>query len=171
MLAVGDSARLEIIFSTKSYRRYIQKAPKLTTNEGPEDAVVRIGTMVCSNPGAEYPLLLAPHKLNLSRFSDSLDVLQGEIVITNRLNHSVFLEMIACPSELMQVNLPANLKPGQSDTIFVNLLGSAPEWSFEKSFTFELSDAARSRITVPVTRAVRVGSPHQTGFVNDCGRR
>jgi hypothetical protein len=55
VLAVGDSTRLEIIFSTKRYKGKVSKRPRIKTNEGPPDKHVQISASMMPRPDSTNP--------------------------------------------------------------------------------------------------------------------
>jgi len=154
-LAVGDSTRLEIIFDTKNYKSNVTKRPRIQTNEGPPDKTVTISATVVPRPDSTYPVVIAPYKLDLSQFSDK-PIDEADFTITNRSDQTLDVTLIAGESALFSIDIPESVKPGESASGHLKLHKDAMEKSFEKSFTFELSDSAHSRFTVPVKRTVRV---------------
>lgn len=153
MLAVGDSTRLEIIFSTKTYKKKMTKSPRITTNEGPPDKKVSILTIVVEHPDSTYPVIIEPYKVDLSQFSEK-KVDRREFEISNVSDQKLELTMIAAPDGLMEVDLPKSIDPGKTVKAKVVLKDEALEQSFDKSFTFELNDENQSRFTVPVKRTL-----------------
>ncbi len=81
-IAVGDSTRLEIIFSTKKYRNKISKSPKIQTSEGGSDKMVRISTAVVERPDSTYPVINTPYKLDMSQFT-------GKQVVQKNLKYNL----------------------------------------------------------------------------------
>lgn len=159
MLAVGDSTKLEIIFSTKTYKKRMKKSPRITTNEGPPDKKVNIETIVVVHPDSTYPIIIEPYKIDLSQFSEK-KVDQREFEIANVSDAGFDIILIAAPTELMEVELPKSIGPGETLTAKVTLNDFALEQSFEKSFTIELGDENKTRFTVPVKRTLR--QPNKT---------
>lgn len=159
MLAVGDSTKLEIIFSTKKYKKRMKKSPRITTNEGPPDKKVSIETIVVVHPDSTYPVIIEPYKVDLSQFSDK-KVDKREFEISNVSNEKLDLTLIAFPLGLMEIDLPKSIDPGETVSGKVVLNDEALARSFNKSFTFELGDENRTRFTVPVKRTLR--QPNKT---------
>ena len=155
-MAVGDSTRLEIIFSTKLYNRIVTKRPRIETNEGITRYVQIIADVVV-NPDSLTPLVIAPYKLDISQFGD---VTRRSMTfrITNVSDQTVALDLVDIPDGLFEIGLPDRIKAGDSARCYLNLTDSALDQEFAKSFTIECSDSARSRFTVPVLRNLRSGS-------------
>ncbi len=157
VLLPGDSARLEIIFSTKTYRNRITKSPKITTNEGGPDRRVRIITHVVSRPDSTYPVIIAPYKLDMSQFTDKI---RDRITFTlqNVSDREIRPTLIYAPEHLLEIRLPEKIAPGKKGEGTVLLNKQAVGESFEKSFTIEIDDEKRSRFSIPVKRTVRAMS-------------
>ncbi len=157
MLAVGDSTKLEIIFSTKRYKNRMSKRPMISTNEGPPDKHVQIIVNVVSRPDSTYPAILRPYKLDLTQFGDKI---RDEMTfkISNVSDKDLDLTMIWYAEEYFEVDLPKSIGAGQMTEAKVKLTKEAIGKAFEKSFTFEFNDEMQSRFTVPVKRTLRAAS-------------
>jgi len=154
VLAVGDSTLLEIIFSTKKYKKLMKKSPRITTNEGPPDKKVNIQVIVVEHPDSTYPVIIEPYKVDLSQFSDK-KVDQREFEIANVSDEQLDLTLISAPLNLMEIDLPKSIGPGETAKGKVVLKDEALEQSFDKSFTFQLDDENKTRFSVPVKRTLR----------------
>ena len=153
-LAVGDSTRLEIIFDTGKYKRKITKRPKIVTNEGPPGKRVQIISNVIQRPDSTYPAAIKPYKLDLTQFGEKI---RNEVKfrITNVSDKSLVPTIVSSADEYFEVELPNSIGPGESGEAKLKLKEYSLDKEFEKSFTFELDDAASSRFTVPVKRKLR----------------
>lgn len=153
-VAVGDSTRLEIIFDTRTYKHAVNKSPKIETNEGGPDKVVRISTSVVERPDSTYPVINTPYKLDLSQFTEK-KVTQKKLEIANVSDEDLEITLVSSAKDYFDVTLPKSVGAGQTVEAGIELHDDVLEKTFEKSFTFELSDAKHSRFTVPVKRTVR----------------
>lgn len=154
VLAVGDSTKLEIIFSTKQYRNRITKRPIIKTNEGPPDKRVQIVVDVVARPDSTYPLVMKPYKLDLSQFSEKLRD-KIDFTITNVSDEKVDLSMIAFAEDYFEVKLPSSIEAGKTASCSLKLKKDHIKQNFEKSFTLETNDSKKSRFTIPVKRQIR----------------
>ncbi len=154
MLPVGDSARLEIIFDTKTYKSKVSKRPKIQTNEGPPDKRVTITATITPRPDSTYPIRITPYKVDLSQFSDKI-IDDAEFTITNSSEETLDISMISYAKNHFSVELPEMVKPGETATGKITINKDYLAKSFTKSFTIELSDRNKSRFTVPVKRSIR----------------
>ena len=162
-LAVGDSTRLEIILSTKTYRSRVSKHPRIQTNEGPPDKRVTISATIMPRPDSTYPVVVSPYKVDLSQLGDKV-INQSPITLTNVSDKDLSLELIAGADEYFTLDLPENIPAKGAAKGMVKITDDMQSQSFEKSFTIELTPSeggpeGAQRFTVPVKRTVRA---HQT---------
>ncbi len=154
-LAVGDSAKLEIIFGSGSYIGHVIKRPKIETNEGDPEKFVEFTCNVVIKPDSLFPITIKPYKLDLSQFGEKVRD-KMEFRINNMSDKPLDLTLISAPSDLVNITLPKSVAAGGSAEATIALTKGAVEKEFEKSFTFEVNDEAHNRFTVPIKRALRV---------------
>lgn len=171
MLAVGDSTKLEIIFSTKRYKNRVTKRPRIQTNEGPPNKYVQIVSHVVERPDSTYPVIIRPYKLDLSQFTQKVrDKITFEI--KNVSDMKLDLSLVSVPEGLFELDLPKSVKPGGEVKGTLKLKKKAISESFQKSFTIQLNDEKKSRFTIPVKRTVRMaGTPGKTAVSNTGSRK
>jgi len=154
VLAVGDSTRLEIIFSTKTYRTRVTKRPRITTNEGQEASFVEITAQVTPRPDSTYPIIIGPYKLDLSQYTDKV-ISEKEFELHNISDQELQIKLIDWAHEYFKVDMPESIKPDQTVRGKIVLKDAALEENFTKSLTFEVNDQKNTRYTIPVKRTVR----------------
>jgi len=158
-IAVGDSTRLEIIFSTKRYRNKVTKSPRIETNEGPPHKRVRIISQVVARPDSTYPLIIKPYKLDISQFGEKVRD-EMKFNLTNISDQDIELSLIDRPEGYFDLELPDKVEAGKTAHGVLKLHDDTVEQSFEKSITIQLNDEQSSRFTIPVKRTKRaVGQP------------
>jgi len=159
VLAVGDSTKLEIIFSTRSYHSRTAKRPRISTNEKGKEAThyVRINAHVVERPDSTYPVIVDPYKLDLSQFNEKV-IDEKEFEIVNVSDEDLRLTLVSWPREYCEVKLPKSIGRGKTGKGEIRLKEKGLEEPFEKSLTFELSDESKTRFTVPIKRSVRVSA-------------
>lgn len=151
VLAPGDSTRLEVIFSTRNYTGKVTKAPKIYTNASEERSMVRIYTQVVPKPDTTRPIVIMPYKLDVTkRFGKAGD--QVKFSIKNVSDKPVGMKTIDQPEGYWSLNLPDMIGAGESVQVVLTANESAVVKRYEKSFTIELDDEAKTRFTVPVKR-------------------
>jgi hypothetical protein len=153
VLAPGDSTELEVLFSTGKYRNRISKAPQIATNEGSEKKRVTFTAYVCGPADTTYPLRISPAILDMSESGQS-GRNEMAVTITNVSDQKLKVTLIEWPEQLINVELPESIGPGQSAQAEVTLRHDLPDESFEKSITLEVNDAVSSRFTIPIKRTV-----------------
>lgn len=154
-LAVGDSTRLEIIYSTRTYRGLQSKRPNIESNEGAQSKSIQFKANVYTNPDSTYPLLVKPYKWDISRFGEK-ERTQLEFDISNISREDLEINLIDSPAGMFKVNLPRKVKAGKTEKGTISLKAEYADKEFEKSVTIELNDASKTRFTIPVKRSIRI---------------
>lgn len=135
----------------------MRKVPRIYTNADTVTnafRMVRIEATVEPRPDSTYPVILEPYKVDVSQFgSKKRD--KASFTITNVSDNDLDLTMLVEPDDVLQVKLPKSVKAGESVEGEVIVNPSALDQEFARSFTFEVSDSAHTRFTVPVERGVR----------------
>lgn len=152
-LGIGDSTQIEIIFSTKTSLDRVTKNPTIQTNEGPPDKRLQIIATIVSHPDSTFPVVVQPYKLDLSQKTNKT-IDRIEFGIRNVSEKELQLELVAGASDFFVVELPKLIKPGELAKGRLVLNKTVLDKSFNKSFTFQVSDDAGSRFTVPVKRSL-----------------
>jgi hypothetical protein len=159
-LGVGDSTQLEVIFSTGSYSSQVTKTPRITTNEGPPDKMVRITTNVLVKPDSSYPVVIKPYKLDLTEIAVNQKG-GAKFGIENISQQTLVPTLISWPTDCLEIVLPKQIAAGKTAEGTVRVKKEFVDKAFGKSFTFGLNDEKKTRFTVPVTRTVT--TPTQPG--------
>lgn len=156
-LAVGDSSRLEIIFSTGSYTGRTTKQPRISTNEGPPEKYVRIYTDVTPQGKLDstYPVVITPPKITITQVAGK-ERTSTTFSIRNVTDKEVVPTLVAEDNRFVAVKLPKVVKPGMSAEASVELVSRGLEEAFETSVTLAASGGeAPVRLTVPIQRVLR----------------
>ncbi len=155
-LAPGDSTELEIVFSSRSMRGNITKAPYIKTNVGDEMTYLKIYSEVFAEDLPDSLLGVTPVRLDVSQFGEAPVRKKASFTLENKQAKEVNLEMVAYPKDLFKVNLPKKLAAGAKVQVDVEIIDSAIKKEFEKCVTFEVVSAdGRARYSVPVRRMYR----------------
>ncbi len=150
----GDSARLEIIFSSRLYYNYVSKSPVVEC-EGIEGLTsVTIATYVIPRPDSARPLVLEPFKLDISQYGSEIRD-RETFTITNATDRELSLSIVSGAGTFGQLKLPAKVGPKETveATLVLNpdVLGN----ELTQSFTFQVNDEKKTRYTVPVRRRLK----------------
>lgn len=158
VLAPGDSTRLEIIFDSKSFQGNVVKSPRIETNAGKPDAIVTFSATVTPAPDSTRPVTVSPYKLDISQFGEKPRS-SMTFTIKNFSDQELTLTPISLPDDLASFTIPAKIPAGGSVEGKVTLKEAAMKQQFERSFTFQLNDPNKTRMTVPLKREIRSVTP------------
>ncbi len=131
------------------------KRPKIETNEGPPHKTVSITANIVLRPDSTYPVIIKPYKLDVSQFGEKVRD-EMTFTLTNVSDQTLSPRLVAFPNSYLEfVELPAKIEAGKTAEGRVKIRPDMLGESFQKSFTLELDDQAKSRFTVPVKRTVK----------------
>lgn len=150
-LAVGDSTALEIIYSTGKNVGKATKRPTITTNEGPPSRNVTISCDAVRSPDSTYPIVIKPYRLFVSK-ADTIEIDEAKFTIQNVSDQPLEFKIASEPYGYFQLTLPKVLKPGETAECKLKVNHDYLAEPFEKSVTLELTDASKTRFTIPVVR-------------------
>ncbi|HOP06135.1 MAG TPA: DUF1573 domain-containing protein [candidate division Zixibacteria bacterium] len=149
LISPGDSACLEIIFSTKSYKGRVVKSPTIMTNEGGQPHRVRIHAVIQEQPNQSYPLILSPSAMDLVDLPGA-DQGKYRINFSNQSDQPLHFKMIDIPADLVAIDLPKELAVGANTDVTLEMTSVGQTKAFLKSLTFELDDPDTTRVTLPL---------------------
>lgn len=155
VVAPGDSTRLEIVFSTKSFRGLVAKHPFFETNAGPGRNYLKIMADLSVDAEQMRPLVLSPAVVDVSQFTQT-PRRRAKLQITNVSDTDFELKLVDHAFNNFDLDLPKKVKAGETVEATVLVKEHLVDKPFEQSFTFELNDAAATRYSVPVKRVVRI---------------
>lgn len=161
---VGDSSKLEIVFHSRTFTHGLTKRPTIATNEGPEVKTLQILSYVVTNPDSTYPIKIEPWKIELNGSPEASNA-EATFTLTNLTNAPLSTDIIALPEAFLTVELPSTIPPNGTAKGSIRVKESQLKKVFEKSVTFELNDAAKSRFTIPIKRTYR--SPKAASGLED----
>lgn len=105
----------------------------------------------------------------VSPFTLSLDSARPEqqkvpweysVAINNTSKEAYDLKLVSGPTQYMTVDLPGGtLKPGGEKTVKIKVDKSIADEIFNKSFTIEASDSAKTRFTLPISKTSLWATP------------
>ena len=113
-----------------------------------------IRSHILARPDSTTPIVIKPYKLDISQFGEKVPD-HMTFTITNVSEQDLSPTMVSSSSSTFVVELPSEIKAGETVEAVLKLREDALAESFEKSFTLELNDAASTRFTVPVKRVVK----------------
>ncbi len=165
MIAVGDSGDVELIFTAaKGQRGRVDKSATVTCNDNDRaNFSLRLrGEMYPT----DFPDSLRPLTLSSSRvkWDPNTKTQETKLVLKNVSKDPLRIKPVAMPFGYADVSIPNDeIKPGKTKEIKVRLTKDFTGTEFQKSFTFECTDSAKTRYTVPVQLmpAVAVVTPQK----------
>ena len=159
-LAVGDSTDVELIFNTGHYTSRVNKSASVISNSQGVAPSLNIAAFPVNSVDSLKLFTVSPSMIALDsvRPEQQKKPWQYDLTVRNVGSESIELTLVSIPLEFVQVDLPGgSIKPGSEKSIHVKLDKSISDQIFNKSFTFEASDSARTRYTVPIAKAMRWG--------------
>ena len=150
----GDSARLEIIFSTRLYFNNVSKSPLIECDGMEKPTAVTVATYVIPRPDSARPLVLEPFKLDISQYGSEVRD-RATFTITNVTDKELSLSAITDVSALGVLNLAKRVGPRETVEASLVLKPEVLGTELTESFTFQVSDSVKTRYTVPVRRRLK----------------
>lgn len=150
----GDSAKLEIIFSSKLYFDRVVKKPAIELEGFPDPRYVEISSFVISRPDSAFPLKLEPFKLDISQYGEAVRD-RAKFSMTNVSNQELAVTIIAPPDEFGVLTMPSKIGPGETVEAELVLKPERLGEELAKSFTFQVNDEHSSRYTIPIRRKLK----------------
>lgn len=158
VVAVNDSLPLEIIFDNAN-RLKTQTRPAYIISNDPAAGryEVSFSCYVYGAGEATGPISILKNKrLRLSTLDQGKDF---AVTLKNVSREALTPRLVAFPAELVAIDVPeAPIAPGSKAEIIVHVRSDLKQKNYLKSFTIEMSDAARTRYTVPIRLAEPVAA-------------
>lgn len=160
MLAVGDSTDVEIIFNTGHYSSKTTKSASIICNSPGMSPALSISAFPVKSTDSLKFFVVTPAQIKLDslRPEEQDHPWEYELTVRNVASQAIELSLVSAPYEYVEVDLPGgSISPGGEKTIKVKVDRGIADQLFNKSFTLEASDEARTRLTVPISKAMRWG--------------
>lgn len=153
-IAPGDSAKLEVIFSSRKFSKKVVKHMKVRTSASPHAEDLAITAYVLSKSETTHPVVVDPLRMDFSETDvKAPDYLEYEI--RNVSEQDLHIRMISASNNYVEIKLPREVGAGESVSGSVSITKAGLDESFAKSFTFELDDADSTRYTVSIWRQLK----------------
>ncbi len=156
--APDDSLPIELVFDTGRRSRDQLKSTKVTCNDpGKSQFDLQLSAYVYTEKDTTQPIAITENNV-LKLTTDDL----GKAVpvrFTNESKEPLSVTLVDYPSELVSITTPsAPVAPGKSGEIRVKVNSKLDRNNYQKSFTFEVSDKAKTRYSVPIRMSQSVTS-------------
>lgn len=160
MLAVGDSTDVEIIFNTGHYTSRTSKSASIICNSPGMAPALSITAFPVASVDSLKLFRVSPAMISMDslRPEDQSSPWEYELAVRNVSSEPLELTLVSSPYEFVSVDMPGgSVGPGDEKTIKVKVDRNIADQLFNRSFTIEASDSARTRLTVPISKAMRWG--------------
>jgi hypothetical protein len=127
------------------------KRPAISTNEGPPTKRVTISVHSVRQPDSTYPVVFKPYRVYVSRAGE-VEVDEAKFTVTNVSDEDLELKIVSEPFGYLEIDLPDEVKAGESAECKIKVKEDHLNQSFEKSITLELNDPTKTRFSVPIIR-------------------
>lgn len=154
VLAPGDSTSLEIIFETKSFRGFVAKKPYLETNISEEKTYLRIDAELFPKPESIGPVSFEPYKLDVSQFTEKPRS-KGKFHLVNKSDQDYEITVVDMNNKVFDLKLPKKIMAGETVEGMIIIHKDKLGLEFETSFTIEINDDFRTRVSLPIRRIMR----------------
>jgi hypothetical protein len=150
VVAVNDSMPVEIVFDNLNRLKRQSRASGVLSND-PANSRYEI-TFSCYNYVTGEPTgpvtITKNKRLRLTTLDQGKDI---AVTIKNVAKEALEVKLVDYPSDLVSIEMPSGaLAPGAKGDILVHVKNEIKNKNQLKSFTFEMSDGAKSRYTIPV---------------------
>lgn len=156
MVAVGDSAEVELVFTaTKGVASNVAKSATVTCNDNDRGSFqLSLKGKTYLSPDSTTPLTLSALTMNWDQDTKGKEV---KLVVKNISKSAVRINLVSQPYGYLKMSFPdSEIKPGKEKEIKVKIQPTVKDLEFKKSFTFEVNDSLHTRYTVPTILAKKV---------------
>ena len=163
-VAPGDSADVEVIFSTGHYSSTVQKSANIISDAPGMAPALTFTAWPVTSTDSLQPFTVSPALVDL----DSLRNMTGQVSdvnvkVRNVSSQDLQFTLVSKPDQWVKVDVPtAPIAPGKDEMIKLTFEAAIADTTLNKSFTIEASDSAKTRFTVPIQKAMRLGSATTT---------
>ena len=161
LIAPGDSTRMDITFSTGSYRGYVSKKPYVLSNVGNEKTYVKIHAQVFPNPADIGPVTVSPLALDVSQVDENEVRDVAKFLIVNPTDRDFEIGPVDIDHKSFDVKLPNKVKAGETVEGEITVHKDALDKEFFESLTFAIDDDDMSVFSIAVGRRLLYKNPVQ----------
>lgn len=154
----NDSLPIELVFDTGKRSRHQLKSTRITCNDPARSKFdLQLSAWVYKEEDSTGSIVFTKNE-KLKFTTDDLG--ESDVVsFRNVSRQPLSVTLIDYPRELVSVEVPSGqIDPGDVGKIAVRVNSHLEKSDYQKSFTFELSDKARTRYSIPIRMAQSVKS-------------
>ncbi|MBD3298061.1 MAG: hypothetical protein GF341_05345 [candidate division Zixibacteria bacterium] len=158
-LAVGDSTRVKLIFSTGHYSSRVTKSARIICNAAGRLPRLTISADVQKYMDSLDVFTLEPYSLNLDADLAMSGAMDYTFTLKNLHDTDLEFTVVSMPYEMVDVDLPDNvsLDAGEERQFKIRFGDNVAGELFTESITFEANDPANTRMTIPIVKSRRWG--------------
>ncbi len=149
-LAPDETTELEIIFSNGKRTGSTTKFTAIHTNERIPMTRISIKAYTIRNTDT-IAVTIDPMRLVIPK-SEKVEISSRTFAITNSSEVPVSATVVSEPEGYFDIRLPEQIGPGQTAEATIIIHDDHLDETFEKSFTLEFTDEAKTRYSIPVLR-------------------
>ncbi len=150
-LAPGDSMLVGFQWQLDRRIGSVGKYPRAEYNGPLSPGRMSLRGLVVQNPDSARPVSCKPFKFELSR-AGQVDMDSVVFTLTNLLEENLAVKLVSFQAEQCELTLPDSIAAGASAQGVIKLKPEFADSEFVGSFTIEVSDGQRSRLTLPIRR-------------------
>lgn len=151
VIAVGDSASLEIIFDSRRFKNRVTKRPEIKSNGLEPVKNIQIIATIVERGDTTRPLHFEPFAIDFLG-SDEEVLKPIEFKISNLSDTALTITILDKADDHFKVELPSSIGPHETKVGKVTLKKEVAPKAFYKSFTIQVDDEWNHRFSVPIAR-------------------
>jgi hypothetical protein len=157
-VAPGDSADVEVIFSTGRYNSNVQKSATIISDAPGMAPALTFTAWPVTSSDSLTPFTVSPGLVDLDSLRSAGKTGDLDVKVKNVSSQSLQFSLVSQPDQWIKVKVPsAPVAPGKEEMIKLSFDAAVADTILNKSFTIEASDSAKTRFTVPIQKATRTG--------------
>ncbi|MFZ1683955.1 MAG: DUF1573 domain-containing protein [Candidatus Zixiibacteriota bacterium] len=155
LIKPGDSVPLDISLNSRSFIGFVNKRSHYLVEGSPDTTYLMLYAEVLIKPEDYKPISLAPLPVDVSQFSEK-PRRKGVFTLTNNGPDTYKIIVVDSTHKSFDVQVPAEIKPGQKIEGVVIVKKGKIKTSFDESFAIEFTDDGRTRLSIPVSRVYSI---------------
>jgi hypothetical protein len=163
VVAVGDSAKVELIFNTGRRKGgRVRKKATVTTNDNARgNFQLSFGGEIYTEPDSTHPIVLSQSSVTFAEETRNEKI---KIKIRNQTDEKLKMTVVDQPYEFLEVDVSdKDIKPGDEREIEIEIADDFEGDNFQKSVTIQLNNPDSTRYTIPVELKRQVQSALKPG--------
>jgi len=155
VIASGDSAEVELIFSAGRYEGDVVKSASITSNDTALGKVkIYLTGKLVLNLNHTFPVTFSPSRVDFSSLGEGTDN-KRKLRIKNVSFAEIKLDILDYPRDLVELDYSQIvIQAGNIIELDIDLKGVTEKTEFKKSITLEINGEKESRFTIPIFKKI-----------------